>query len=63
MEAFVNEDTVRATWGDFLTASNWGIRGFPTVIARSGNQGHIIAHGYARADDMERVLMAAISAV
>ncbi len=60
MEAFVSEDTARATWQDFLTASSWGIRGFPTVIARNGSQGHIIANGYRRADDMDQALMAAL---
>jgi putative protein-disulfide isomerase len=63
MEAFVSEDVAQATWQDFVTASRWGIRGFPAVIARDGVRGHIIANGYTRADDMERALMEALPTV
>lgn len=52
MEAFHTPDATKATWRDFATARNWGISGFPTVIARDGDRGHVIAEGYTPADDM-----------
>jgi putative protein-disulfide isomerase len=56
MPVFESPEAVKATWRDFSTARSWGISGFPTVVARSGRTGHLIAAGYSSADDMERAL-------
>ncbi len=59
--AFATEAATKATWGDFSLARSWGVTGFPTVIAREGNRGSVIAAGYATADDMDMALSAAIT--
>ncbi len=53
MEAFHTPEATKATWRDFASARNWGISGFPTVIARTGDRGHVVAQGYASVDDIE----------
>lgn len=52
MERFDSREAVKATWQDFATAHNWGITGFPTVIARTGAQGHVVTQGYTSAELM-----------
>ena len=63
LERFGAPESVKATWRDFATAHNWGITGFPTVIARTGDRGHVVTQGYATADRMvdavDRLLPAA----
>lgn len=56
MDRFDSKEAVKATWRDFATAHNWGITGFPTVVARAGDQGHLVAQGYASADAMSQAL-------
>lgn len=58
--AFETREAVKATWQDFSLARSWGVTGFPTVIAREGNRGSVIAAGYASASDMEMALAAAV---
>lgn len=50
--AFESADGLKAAWRDFAQARNWGITGFPTVIARSGQEGRLVAQGYTPADAM-----------
>ncbi len=56
MQSFGDEQTRKATWQDFAIAAGWGIRGFPTVLVRTGNTAYVIASGYARVSEMERAL-------
>lgn len=49
---FESDTATKATWQDFAQVHKWGIGGFPTVVLRDGNQGHLIASGYTEADRM-----------
>lgn len=55
-EAFLrtwDSDEMRAaTSKDFVTTQQWGITGFPTVLAIDGEQARLIAVGYSKADAM-----------
>lgn len=53
---FASDAGVKATWRDFAQVHKWGIGGFPTVIYRTGDQGHIVTRGYTTADRMLGVL-------
>jgi len=59
-EVLEDDRSREATWHDFATAREWGVTGFPTVIARSGDQGHIGAQGYAPAAQIEAGLVSAL---
>lgn len=50
LDAFRSEAAVKQTWRDFATARNWGITGFPTLVARDGDRGHLVAAGYQTAE-------------
>ena len=49
---FESQAATKATWRDFAQVHNWGIGGFPTVIYRDGDQGHVVARGYTDAGTM-----------
>ncbi|MEX2424425.1 MAG: DsbA family protein [Acidimicrobiia bacterium] len=49
---FDSQAAVKATWQDFSQVHKWGIGGFPTVIFREGDRGHVVASGYTGADAM-----------
>jgi putative protein-disulfide isomerase len=51
-KAFDSEEYRDAAWADFTVAREWGITSFPTVIARVGDQGHLLTIGYSNADVM-----------
>lgn len=57
---FESDHIRRLTWEDFALARQWGISGFPTVVARQGAQGHLLASGYATADELDRALVNAL---
>jgi putative protein-disulfide isomerase len=59
--AFESPEATKTTWQDFAAARHWGISGFPTVIVRSGETGHLVAQGYATAADMEIGIAQALS--
>jgi putative protein-disulfide isomerase len=50
--AWSSEEMRQATRRDFETVHDWGIRGFPTLIAVRDEQAHLIAPGYLRAADL-----------
>ncbi len=60
--AFDAEEYRDAAWADFTVAREWGITSFPTVIARIGEQGHLLTIGYSNADVMIERLPAAFGA-
>jgi putative protein-disulfide isomerase len=47
--AWAGEAMRRATRDDFVMTQEWGIRGFPTLLAVHGEQPHLIAPGYMKA--------------
>ncbi len=49
---FEADASLKQTWRDFATVHNWGIRGFPTVVVRRGDRGHLVTRGYTTADQM-----------
>ena len=53
---FPSEQMKRATHEDFQLNRQWGVRGYPTIIVRKGDQLHTIAMGFVLFDEMwERV--------
>jgi putative protein-disulfide isomerase len=51
--AFLSADTRNATFRDFLTAQELGIRGFPTLIAGSEDNGYaLVTNGYRPLEDI-----------
>ena len=53
---FESQALLKTTWQDFAQVHNWGIGGFPTVIYRDGDRGHVVARGYTGAEAMLRSL-------
>ena len=55
-EAFNSETIKSLTIDDFMIAQQWGIRGFPALIAVVNGQAQLVANGYMEADTMlERI--------
>jgi putative protein-disulfide isomerase len=52
-------DAVRA---DFALAQEWGIRGFPALIAEHGDHLHLVAQGFVPGDALRQRLAAATAA-
>ncbi len=50
---FPSDEMKQLTAEDFSTSRSWGIRGFPSVIYRDGDQLHLIARGYAEYADLK----------
>lgn len=53
---FESDAATKHTWRDFAQVHKWGIGGFPTVIYRRGEQGHVVTRGYTTAERMLGVL-------
>ena len=51
-KAFESEEMKAAVRRDFETAAEMGVRGFPTIILKKGEQYHLIANGYAKSETM-----------
>jgi putative protein-disulfide isomerase len=49
-QAFASDAMRLAVRRDFEQARQWGIRGFPTLVAEHGEQLHLVCQGYALAD-------------
>ncbi len=47
---FDSEAMRQRTRGDFAQAQQWGVRGFPTLLAVVDGQAHMLTSGYADAD-------------
>ena len=50
--AFESDKMKMLTHVDFEQVQQWGIQGFPALIAVNGEQGHMVANGYMEATDM-----------
>ncbi len=46
IEQFRSEELKQLTEQGFITSQSMGIRGFPTLVGISGQQGQLITHGY-----------------
>jgi len=59
-DAFVadltSEEMKKTTWQDFVAAHRMGITGFPTLLLREGNAGHVLTRGYAPYEPIEAVI-------
>jgi len=56
-EAFLAPETRNETFRDFLTAQDLGIRGFPTLIAGSNEEGYaLVTNGYRPLSDLDEPL-------
>ena len=53
---FESDSATKQTWQDFATVHKWGIGGFPTVIFRDGERGHVVTRGWTTADTMAEAL-------
>lgn len=60
--AFASEEMREATKGDFAITQQWGIRGFPALIAEHGDHLHLVAQGYLPIDALRQQLAAATQA-
>ena len=47
--AFESDSVKATTRDDFVLAQEWGIRGFPTLLAVHGERPHLVAPGYMKA--------------
>ena len=56
VEALTSEEMKRLTWQDFVTAHRMGVTGFPTLLLRDSNAGHILTSGYAPYEPIEEVI-------
>lgn len=52
VQAFVSDAIKSLTRNDFQTSQQWGIRGFPALIAVFDGQAQLVANGYVEADAM-----------
>ena len=60
MDVYESSEAKKATWADFSLSRSWGITGFPTVVARQGEQGYLLAQGYASAVALDQALVGAL---
>lgn len=51
-ETFESDLALKQTWRDFAQVHKWGIGGFPTVLLRIGDQGHVVTRGFSTAARM-----------
>ena len=49
---FVSDEMKQATQADFQLNRQWGVRGYPTILVRKGDQLHAIATGFATFEEM-----------
>lgn len=57
--AFASQEMRDATLADFAQSQNWGIRGFPALIAEHGDHLHLVGQGYMPIDALRERLGAA----
>ncbi|MEO1626070.1 MAG: DsbA family protein [Bacteroidota bacterium] len=49
---FLSDDMKEATRRDFQRAANLGVRSFPTLLLRKGDEYHVIANGFAKSEQI-----------
>lgn len=54
--SFMSEETKYATYQEFQLNRQWGVRGYPTVLFKSGNQLYQINNGYAEYGQMQQII-------
>jgi putative protein-disulfide isomerase len=57
-DALMSEEIKSATWRDFATSQNAGVRGFPTLIASTDQKGQyaMVTHGFQPAENILPVI-------
>ncbi|HET7795144.1 MAG TPA: DsbA family protein [Rhizobacter sp.] len=58
-KAFASQEMRDATMADFQQSQQWGIRGFPALIAEHGDHLHLVGQGYMPIDALRERLNAA----
>lgn len=53
LEAFHSQQAMQQTRQDFSTAQSLGIRGFPSLLLKKGDQIYLLSNGYRSADAIE----------
>lgn len=53
---FQSEEIKYATHQEFQLNRQWGVRGYPTVLFKTGDQLYQINNGYAEYDDMQQII-------
>ena len=57
--AFASQAMRDATLADFQKSQDWGVRGFPTLIAEHGDHLHLVGSGYMPIETLRERLVAA----
>lgn len=60
--AFESTQMREATHADFEESQAWGIRGFPTLLAQSGDRLQLVTRGYVPIETLRERLAAALAA-
>ncbi len=50
---YQNQTVVNDTYDEFRLNRQWGVRGYPTVLFRTGDELYLITNGYAKFDQMK----------
>jgi putative protein-disulfide isomerase len=61
VEAFESDSIKTHTRNDFAMVQQWGIRGFPALIAVVNGEAQLVANGYMEADEMLQRLQQAFA--
>ncbi|MBC7448873.1 MAG: DsbA family protein [Hymenobacteraceae bacterium] len=57
LTSFTDPDTAAYTQAGFTAASQVGVTGFPTLVLRQGNQGTVIARGWAPYEQVRAIII------
>lgn len=60
--AFASQEMRDATLADFTQTQQWGIRGFPALIAEHGDHLHLVSNGFMPIDGLRQALAHAATA-
>ena len=55
-EKMQNQKLLELTQQEFKVVSNWGIKGFPSVLLQKGQQAFLMSRGYSSLQEMEQIL-------
>lgn len=55
-EMFNQEELKKATWDDFQLSANMGIRGFPSVVYKRGEEYYLVCKGFMEVDGLQKVV-------
>ncbi|KAA3440216.1 DsbA family protein [Rufibacter hautae] len=55
-ERFAEEKYQRQAMGEFAQVQDWGIQGFPSMVAQNGDKLYLVTRGYAKFEDLTPAL-------